>query len=39
MPDPYHGTADDFASTWATIDEGVTGLLMQLRAEAASLTR
>jgi protein-tyrosine phosphatase len=39
VPDPYHGTADDFASTWATIDEGVAGLLTQLRAEAASLTR
>ena len=35
VPDPYHGTADDFSATWAMINEGVTALVMQLRAKAA----
>lgn len=39
VPDPYHGTADDFASAWAAINEGVAGLLVTIRAEAAGANR
>ncbi|MDP5102837.1 MAG: low molecular weight phosphotyrosine protein phosphatase [Erythrobacter sp.] len=39
VPDPYHGTADDFSNTWIEINEGVTGLVQQLRAEIAGLMR
>lgn len=39
VPDPYHGTDEDFANTWAAICEGVAGLIAQIQAETASLTR
>lgn len=35
VPDPYHGSADDFANTWAMINEGLAGLVELLRAQAA----
>lgn len=35
VPDPYHGTADDFSNTWAMVNEGVTALVDQLRVQAA----
>jgi protein-tyrosine phosphatase len=33
VPDPYHGTQEDFANTWAMINEGVAALVAQLRAQ------
>lgn len=35
VPDPYHGTADDFEQAWTMIAEGVIALVQSLRAEAA----
>lgn len=39
VPDPYHGTADDFSNAWTTINEGVTALVVQLRAEIVGALR
>lgn len=39
VPDPYHGSVEDFATAWADINEGVAAWVMQVRAETASLTR
>ena len=39
VPDPYHGTADDFANVWMEINEGVTALVLRMRAEMAGLSR
>lgn len=39
VPDPYHGSADDFASAWRDINEGVAAWVMRIRAESASLVR
>lgn len=35
VPDPYHGTAEDFEQAWSLIAEGVIALVQSLRAEAA----
>lgn len=39
VPDPYHGTAEDFHSSWALINEGVAALIARLRAEAVNASR
>jgi protein-tyrosine phosphatase len=39
VPDPYHGTAEDFEQAWLMITEGVIALLETLRAEAVRAER
>jgi protein-tyrosine phosphatase len=39
VPDPYHGTAEDFEQAWTMIAEGVIALVQSLRAEAARASR
>jgi protein-tyrosine phosphatase len=36
VPDPYHGTAEDFEQAWNLIAEGVIALVQSLQAEAAT---
>ena len=35
VPDPYHGSGEDFEKVWGLIVEGIVGLVDELRAEAA----
>jgi protein-tyrosine phosphatase len=39
VPDPYHGTPEDFRSTFALITEGVAALIARLHAEAVNASR